>query len=149
MQDKDQQDKIVLSLRNLTDNSVPEGHDVGQFGFNKYDWSKFIEMLPTSVKYYEMLVSKATFISFLKGCIFNQTGKQATPRNLDDLGKQIENGSIMLMDAHSKIGDDKQYYIFSILSDNSKPINSRVVLTISPGFLSENAIFPSNITREL
>ena len=122
--------------------------ETGTLGYRKFLWRDFIHMLPESVSYFKMIVSKETFIQFLRQQIKAQTKQSMFYRYSDDFEQYIESGSIMLMDSYHKLDKNKDYYVFVLLSDNSKPVNTNIVFTIPPNGLTGSGINPSNITCE-
>lgn len=122
--------------------------ETGSLGYRKYAWNDFVNMLPDEVTYFEMKVPKANFISFLKDTIQFQAKETIAPRITNEFDRYVENGSIMLMDSYQKMDKNTHYYIFALLSDNSKPVNTGILLVVPPGSLTESSIKPLNITCE-
>ena len=143
-----QNTSVDLTIRDLAEEqkSATKGSD--SVSCRKFLWRDFIHMLPESVSYFKMIVSKETFIQFLRQQIKAQTNQSMFYRYSDDFEQYIESGSIMLMDSYRKLDKNKDYYVFVLLSDNSKPVNTNIVLTIPPNGLTDSGINPSNITCE-
>lgn len=122
--------------------------ETGSLGYRKYRWNDFVNMLPDEVTYFEMKVPKANFILFLKDTVQFQAKETIVPRITNEFDRYVENGSIMLMDSYQKMDKNTHYYIFALLSDNSKPVNTGILFVIPPGSLTESSIKPLNITCE-
>lgn len=137
-----------LTIRELGDHLMKATEETGSLGYRKYRWNDFVNMLPDEVTYFEMKVPKANFILFLKDTVQFQAKETIVPRITNEFDRYVENGSIMLMDSYQKMDKNTHYYIFALLSDNSKPVNTGILFVIPPGSLTESSIKPLNITCE-
>lgn len=137
-----------LTIRELGDHLMKATEETGSLGYRKYRRNDFVNMLPDEVTYFEMKVPKANFILFLKDTIQFNSKESIVSRTNSEFSRYIENGSIMLMDSYQKLDKNTHYYIFAVLSDNSKPVNTGILLVIPPGSLTESFIKPINITCE-